>query len=298
MKRIAHILIFICLSAAAFGQNKIDVAFGLLEDGQTAKAKAIMDDAVKEDPYKQSAEAWFWRGYITKELYKETEKGKLNSDLREQALTCFDEAEQLDLKKEFAAKIVKQVNYLANTFYTDVVNNVPNVATATDKSITRVDELFARYVKLKKKVGKNAETKDKVVKFERTIGYIYMQKYEKSEYKDMKAFANAERRFKNAMQRDSLDVLAVFHMGILHYNTGADILNKLDYDLPIDSLQDKIDEGVTKFLLALPYLHKAHALDKNRREVLKGLAQIYNGLGDLEKEEYYIKKLEALPGSD
>lgn len=299
MKSIVNILLFTFLSLSTVAQvNKIDVAFRLFEEGEVAKAHEVLVEAVQEEPYASSAEAWFFKGYITKELYKKDQKGDINAPLREEAIADLKKCRQLDKTKEFDKKIEKQLNYLANTYYTDMVKGLPTVNTVSSQVVKREDALFDNYLTLKQSIGKSDETTDKAVKYYRTIGYLYMQKYEGSEERNIKDLETAEARFKKALTYDSLDVQSIFNIGILHYNDGAHILNNLDYSADLDTLESKLEMGVTRFLKALPYLKKAHELDQNKKEVLKGLAQIYNGLGDLEKEEYYKSKLKELEGTE
>ena len=75
---------------------------------------------------------------------------------------------------------------------------------------------------------------------------------------------------------------------------GAEIINKMDFDMDIISLNRVQDYCIGLFLSGLPYMEKSYHLNYRKKETLLGLSNIYYGLNDMEKSEAYKKELQDL----
>ena len=104
--------------------------------------------------------------------------------------------------------------------------------------------------------------------------------------------------YEHVLSLDTNNASAYYNLGILYYNKAASLINKMDYDEPLDVVNEKLDHCVSLFLKALPYMLKAYDLNFRRKDVLEGLVGIYYGLNDDEKYEKYKAELDALKNSE
>ena len=93
---------------------------------------------------------------------------------------------------------------------------------------------------------------------------------------------------------DTNNAGANYNLGILYYNEAADIINNMDYDMDIMRLNEVQDYCIEIFLSSLPFMKKSYDLGYKRKETLVGLSNIYYGLNDMEKSEFYKKELEDM----
>ena len=86
------------------------------------------------------------------------------------------------------------------------------------------------------------------------------------------------------------NISANYNMGIIYYNQAVSlIMNKLDYDFDLATLNDIQDEALNWFKKSLPYMEKAYQLNPRRKETLIGLSGIYYSLHDNDKSQQFQK---------
>lgn len=88
---------------------------------------------------------------------------------------------------------------------------------------------------------------------------------------------------------------AVYNLGALYFNDGAEMANKANNIAPskvaeYDAAKKKFE---AKFREALPYLEKAHQLNPKDVGTMQSLKQLYTRIGDLTKAAEIKKELEA-----
>ena len=93
---------------------------------------------------------------------------------------------------------------------------------------------------------------------------------------------------------DPKNPAANYNLATLYYNEAADIINNMDYDMDIMKLNETQDRCIEIFLKALPPMKTSHEIGYKKRETLIGLSNIYYGLNDIEKSDYYKSMLEEL----
>ncbi|MCB0381302.1 MAG: hypothetical protein KDD24_08595, partial [Flavobacteriales bacterium] len=104
--------------------------------------------------------------------------------------------------------------------------------------------------------------------------------------------------YKDILSLDQNNGSANYNLGIMYYNEAVEIINKMDYDMDLERLNELQDVCINLFMKSLPYMLKSYELGYNINETLKGLENIYHGLNDTEKEEFYKKILKDLEESE
>ncbi len=110
--------------------------------------------------------------------------------------------------------------------------------------------------------------------------------------------ANSIKYFEETIQRDDKNVDAIYSIGSLYFNRAvakAQEMNGLGTSKTDQARYDELNEEInTLFGEALPYFEQAEQLDKNDRNTLIALKEIYARRNDFEKSNEYKDRLEAM----
>ena len=109
-----------------------------------------------------------------------------------------------------------------------------------------------------------------------------------------KYFKKSEALYKDVIKFDPNNVRANYNLAILYYNQAVNIIDKMDADTDLTTIDKIQDQCVVIFKQSLPYMEKAYKLNPSRKDVLEGLAGIYFALNDLPKSNEFKQKAEAL----
>lgn len=104
-----------------------------------------------------------------------------------------------------------------------------------------------------------------------------------SVYDNLKQFDKAEASYKKALEIDPKYFDALYNLGAMKYNEGAEIINKIK-DIADDAEYTKGKNSADeKFKEARPYIEKAREINPKDRGNLEMLKNIYVRVGELEK---------------
>src|SRR5690606_23424687 len=93
---------------------------------------------------------------------------------------------------------------------------------------------------------------------------------------------------------DSNNRNANYHIAILYYNKGVDLILSLPPDADLPKIFETQDKTVELFLKSRPFMLRAYYLDPKNKNVLQGLKGIYYELNDKQQIEFWDKKLKEL----
>ncbi len=161
-------------------------------------------------------------------------------------------------------------------------------------NIERPVKLFEKYVSLMKKLGKDErDLENDIINFRNNLGVVYMTLYDSYQGHRQKPFDNAIEAFGRVLELDSSNYLANYNTGILYYNWGVTISQKVDpsqMSVELGKVKEMQNKAAKRFQKALPYMKEAHQQRPKRLETLEGLSGIYYSLNEDEKSEQYEKK--------
>jgi tetratricopeptide (TPR) repeat protein len=109
-----------------------------------------------------------------------------------------------------------------------------------------------------------------------------------------KYFKKSESLYKEVIKSDANNSRANYNLAILYYNKAVNIIDKLDADSDLITIDKIQDQCVLIFKLSLPYMTKAYQLNPNKKDVLEGLAGIYFALNDIPKSNEFKQKAESM----
>lgn len=293
MKRGIYILSLILLisniSMAQFiGKDGVSKALFYLQKSELDSAKKYIDEAALNEEEIKLAKTWYYKGFVYKELYKNKEKDDKNSTYRIEAISALENLLQIDTVKEFTESASKMLNYLASTLYNDAARSL------TPQHYEEAQRNYAKYKSTMLLTNPELNFDAQDVKFKLALASMLNQHAEQENKLDSINVHKIKSIYEDVLAIDADNGSSNYNIGILYYNEAASIINNMDYDMDLESLDNLQDVCVGLFHKSEPYMLKSYELKWNLKETLLGLVNIYHGLNDLEKEAFYKKELEAL----
>jgi len=288
MKKIFYVAFLLFCSNLVFGQNKLANAIYSLKQNKLDKAKELIDAASEDSLFDKKASTWYFKGFVYKDLFKRDERSDKESDLRESSIEYFKKSILLEKEGPYTQGCINAIKFFAETFY----NQAALSANPTDYPIAISS--FARYKKLISSVIPDTDFTEKNMNFSLALATTYSKIASVDTNNAFVYLDKAIELYKKALILDSNNFSANYNVGIIYYNKGVEIVDKMDFDLDLIELTMMQDQLFEIFVTSLPYMKKAHDLNPNRRETLTGLQGIYYSMNDAAQSELFKKKIEAL----
>jgi hypothetical protein len=289
--RLLLLLLVLCAGIAHAQMDKLRQAYQYAQpDKNNLDSARIMADAAAIHPEtKNDPQTWYVRGYIYRELFKRQALSNKNIHLAEEAFSSCKRSIELDTAaemKENNLKILQSVSATTNNTFAEEMDTVNY-----RKSLECLE--------LQKKLVKYLRPKANIDSLEAYyfgfMGSYFQGIYEKSTKKNLAYLNLAAEAYNKVLIAEPSNVSANYNMGIIYYNQAVSlIMNKMDYDADISSLNDIQDEALVWFKKSLPYMEKAYQLNPRRKETLIGLSGIYYSLHENEKSAQFKKLSEDL----
>ena len=291
-KRIYILFLTLLFTQLVFGQfigkDAVSKALFYLQKNELDSAKKYIDEADLDQELIIQPKTWYYKALIYKDLYKLNEKDNKNSPLRLTAVESLKKLNEVDTQKEFSESAQKMMTYLASTYYNDAARSL------NPQSYKNAEDYYAKYRELMLYSTTNVILLQQDVKFKLALASMLNQDLERQQKKDSLKVLEVLNLYNTVLSIDTTNGTAYYSIGIQHYNEAADLINNMDYDMDLEKLDAMQDICINLFLQSLPYMLKSYELEWNLKETLIGLINIYHGLNDSEKEEFYKNKLKAL----
>ena len=295
-RKLYILLILSMLTSSMFGQfvgkDDLSVSLFYLQKSELDSAKKYIDLAVLDEALVREAKTWYYRGYIYKNLYKATERENKVSPLRLMSIAAFEKMGTLNGKEELLISANKILKYEASTLYNDAVRML------NPEQYKVAESNFELYKKTMLLADSNVKLSGRDVKFKLALASMLSGAGEEDVVLDSLQMVQIKGLYLKILEVDSNNATANYNLAILYYNEGADIINELDYDLDLITFNKVQDLCIDLFLQGLPYMKKSYDLMYKRQETLVGLSNIYYGLNDMERSEFYKEELEGLEKED
>ena len=280
------------LTSSIFGQfigkDHLSISLFYLQKTELDSAKKYIDLAVEDETLNTTAKSWYYKGYIYKDLYKDREKSNKTSPLRLSSIKAFEKMLTLEGKEEFFVSTNRILKYEASTLYNDAARMLDPA------NYKLAENSYFMFKKTMLLADPTVDLKSRDVKFKLALASMLNRPSETAKELDSAQSALVKELYLEVLVLDENNPAANYNLAILYYNDAADVINNIDYDIDLIEL-DKIQDYCTEtFLKSLPYMLKSYNLQYKRKETLVGLSNIYYGLIDMEKSEFYKKELEDM----
>lgn len=283
-KHTAFLILLLYAGIMAAQLDKLRGAFVHTQSGNLDSAKILIDAASKFPETMGDAQTWYVKGFIYKEIFKKSQPIRRNLAVANEAFEACKKAVELDTTKETKVNnfgIIKSLTALVNNTFGETLDTV-NYKTSIE--CVDLQKKLVKYLKPKANIDSIG------VYYYGIMGSYFQTVYEKNPKKNTKYLRIAEDSYNKVLILDPNNISANYNMGIIYYNQAVSlIMNKLDYDFDLATLNDIQDEAVNWFKKSLPYMEKAYQLNPRRKETLIGLSGIYYSLHDNEKSQQFQK---------
>ena len=284
INKILFLILFLFATSVSMAQlDDLTNAIKSFQEGKLDVAKTYIDKATvnSSDPW-----AWYFKGFLYKEIYKAKEKGNKSSPAREESVKAFKKSLALDKKKEHEKSNIENVKYLSISYMNDAVDAMNSAL---------FDQAVVNYEKYKETIlitDPSIDIKKKNIEFYMALSSAYATKYETGGAAD-----NLEKA-KNALQKvlsiDPNYAKANYELAVLYYNQAVKLIKNMDYDADLVALSQIQDASVVLFKASLPFMEKAYNLDPKQEDAVEGLSGIYFSLNDQDKSQLYQNKLNEM----
>lgn len=290
-----YILIILLLGGLALQAqtDSIAAASRYIQNGELDKAKTAIDAAATHAETSDKAQTWYLRGFIYKEIYKKQETGNKTSPARMESLESFKRSVQLDTADGQDNK--RNIKFIAAFFF----NDAASVLLTDTLPLQEYSNALSNYEKYKEAmliVDPNSGFKENDIYIALNLANVYYKIYDRDRVKNEPFFEQAKELYIKALEIDSNNASANYHLAILYYNKAVNIIKDLDYDLDMLALMGIQEKTVEVFKQSLPYMEKAYQLNPQKKQTLIGLMGIYHGLNDDKKSNEIKAKLDSLEG--
>ena len=292
MKRLTYILsLFVAVTTSVNAQfvqnNSMSKAEFYIQKAEFDSAQKYIDIAATQEEFAKQAKVCFYRSFIYKEQYKTKEKQDLNSALRNECATSIHKLYKTDTTNTYLDQAEPLVKYISSTYYNDAARAINN------ENYKLANQNFSQYKQLQTLINTDKNTlKEHEIQFKFAIATAISKGQDKVDSTQRNQLIII---YKEILAIDKNNPSANYNLSLLYYNEGVDIVNNMDYDMEFESLMATQEKIANLFNEALPFMLKAYESDYRKEDTLEGLKNIYYGLNNTEKSNYYKQELESLP---
>lgn len=276
---ILSVAIFWFLITHAFAQQaKITEAYTSLQKNDLDNAVKAIEIATSASETSNDPKAWYYKGFIYKEVYKRKESTADDSPARQKSLDALSKCISIDPKNQFAEESKKVVKFLSSTFKNDGAKALN--ARVYNRSITNYENYLASV-----KLFNPTYTDTSAIFF---IGYaayeskdytkalIHLKKAIDLNYNDPHLYYILSRVYLD--RKDNENAIKVLEQGQKRYPNDKDILTAevIYYKETgkIDELESKLKKSISlepkntelQMMLALVYEKKMESVKDNSKK--------------------------------
>jgi hypothetical protein len=277
-------LLFILLGVAnvSFTQVNPQVAQAaeLCAENKYDEALAKIDEGFKSADLNSDPKAWYVKGFILKELYKQKEAKQRQSNYRYRSVAALKKAREFDTNLEFASNIDAALQFIAFTYFNDALLRS---AEMDNESENEPIDLYKKFEELYK--GSETELKDLKVEFNSKMAEGHYRNWIKNS-EDNHHYSLCLEFYSKVLSLDNRNCTANLNLAIVNYNQGVYMIRKIGAQTDMMDLISIQDESVKKFKSAIPYAQQAFASCAPSPTNYKVLMFVNRALG---REEEFIR---------
>lgn len=253
----ALFLLFIFLGFVSVGFTQVNEqvakAAELCAEKKFDEALVQIDEGFKSNDLNSDPNAWYVKGFILKELYKQKEANQRQSNYRYRSVAALKKAREFDTNLEFTANIDAALQFVAFTYFNDALLRS---AEMDSESENEPIDLYKKFEELYK--GSDAELKDLKVEFNSKMAEGHYRNWIKNT-EDNHHYTLCLEYYSKVLGLDNRNCTANLNLAIVNYNQGVYMIRKIGAQTDMMDLIAIQDESVKKFKSAIPYAQQAFA---------------------------------------
>lgn len=288
LKTFSLSILLLCV-VSGFAQNdKLNRAQQLLQSKNADLAVLAIDSVIVHPETKGDFVAWTTRAYIYFEIYKRSDKLKLNSSLRDTILSSLKISGTLKPDETFATNNKKLLSNIAAGYF-----NLSKLLLMDSVNYTRSLVAYNRFKEnfVLAEPGTNFTARD--IEYYLAVGSLYSDIFNKDN-KNTSAQDIAKVALLKVLDIQPENPSANINLGIMYYNQAVNLGKGLDYGADFSQI-DVVQENIIKLAKqAEQFIIKVYKVDNKNVKAVEALHSIYKMLNDKAKEEEFKKKCKEL----
>ena len=253
----ALFLLFIFLGFVSVGFTQVNEqvakAAELCAEKKFDEALVQIDEGFKSNDLNSDPNAWYVKGFILKELYKQKEANQRQSNYRYRSVAALKKAREFDTNLEFTANIDAALQFVAFTYFNDALLRSAEIDSESENEPI---DLYKKFEELYK--GSDAELKDLKVEFNSKMAEGHYRNWIKNT-EDNHHYTLCLEYYSKVLGLDNRNCTANLNLAIVNYNQGVYMIRKIGAQTDMMDLIAIQDESVKKFKSAIPYAQQAFA---------------------------------------
>lgn len=280
----AFFLLFILLGVAnvSFTQVNPQVAKAaeLCAQNKYDEALVQIDEGFKSNDLNSDPNAWYVKGFILKELYKQKESNQRKSNYRERSVAALKKAREFDANMEFTGNIDAALQFISFTYFNDALALTAEMNSGSENEPVGLYKKFEELYK-----GSESELKDLKVEFNSKMAEGHYRNWVMNT-EDSHHYTLCLEYYSKVLSLDNLNCTANLNLAIVNYNQGVYMIRKIGTQTDMMDLISIQDESVKKFKSAVPYAQQAFNSCSSSPSNYKVLMLVNKALG---KEDEYLR---------
>lgn len=246
-------------------------------------ARLCVDSLVLDSVTKDDFISWTLRSFIYFDIYKRTEKNKLNSDLRDTIISSILKSNSLNPDETYAGNNKKLLQNIGAGYF-NLAKKMLEDSVNEEKSLIA----FNRYKGIYKILEPDNNFKQKDIEYNLTIGSIFSEFFIKDN-NNTKAQNTAKVALLKVIELDPGNESANINLGLMYYNQAVNLSKELDYGADFTQI-DFIQENMIKLAKqSEQFIFKVYSKNNKNVRSVEALFYLYRMLLDEPKSDEFKK---------
>ncbi len=246
-------------------------------------ARLCVDSLVLDSVTKDDFISWTLRSFIYFDIYKRTEKNKLNSDLRDTIISSILKSNRLNPDETYAGNNKKLLQNIGAGYF-NLAKKMLEDSVNEEKSLIA----FNRFKRIYKILEPDINFKQKDIEYNLTIGSIFSEIFIKDN-NNTKAQNTAKVALLKVIELDPGNESANINLGLMYYNQAVNLSKELDYGADFTQI-DFIQENMIKLAKqSEQFIFKVYSKNNKNVRSVEALFYLYRMLLDEPKSDEFKK---------
>ena len=246
-------------------------------------ARLCVDSLVLDSVTKDDFISWTLRSFIYFDIYKRTEKNKLNSDLRDTIISSILKSNRLNPDETYAGNNKKLLQNIGAGYF-NLAKKMLEDSVNEEKSLIA----FNRFKEIYKILEPDINFKQKDIEYNLTIGSIFSEFFIKDN-NNTKAQNTAKVALLKVIELDPSNESANINLGLMYYNQAVNLSKELGYGADFTQI-DFIQENMIKLAKqSEQFIFKVYSKNNKNVRSVEALFYLYRMLLDEPKSDEFKK---------
>ena len=256
--------------------------------GAIEAAASAIDSVIIDPQTKNDFVAWTTRAFVYFELYKTSDRFKLNSGFRDTIIKSILTSNRLQPDSGYLVQNNRLMINLSKSYF-----NLSKTLLQDSVNEARSSIAYGRYKSLYLLVEPKMDFTADDIKYYTAVGSQYSAIFIKDN-NDVKAQEIAKVALLKVLELQPDNTSANINMGLMYYNQAVNLSKSLDYGADFSQI-DIVQENMVKLAKqAEQFIHKVYTNDNKNLKAVEALYYIYRMLNETVKSDDFKKKGEEL----